>query len=78
MNCIKVLRSFYVDAVCWFLCILSNFLALALRETHSGNFLVTPLMIVSTVSTVILAIIYGCEASSDVVYVPLYHDDDEV
>ena len=61
MQIVKTLRYFYVDAVCWVLCLVSSFISLALAETDAGRFLLIPLMIVNIISIIILSLIYCCE-----------------
>lgn len=83
MNCIEILRN-----VCWFLCVLSSFLSLALTTTHAGHFLITPLLIINVMTVSTLAMIYVCHSegeedvvhfersSDDHVYDPVYQHDD--
>jgi hypothetical protein len=86
MQLIKTMKNLYIDAICWFICIVSSFIGLALIETNTGHFLVGPLMIANVISISILAIMYGCDIEYEEpvefergsVYEPIFTEESNV
>ena len=62
MNIIKFIKYFHIDSVFYFLSLTSLFLGVALRETSSGNFLVTPLFFTALISVSFLSTVHCCES----------------
>ena len=62
MKIIKFIKYFHIDSVFYFLSLMSLFLGMALRETSSGNFLVTPLFFTALISVSFISIIHCCES----------------
>jgi hypothetical protein len=80
MKIIKNLRYFHIDAVFYFLGLVSTFMSLALTETHTGQFMIIPLITVSCVSISVLSLIHCCEGEEDyddIKYSPIPSNDYE-
>ena len=61
MKFIKLLKYLYIDSICYFISMFSSFMSLALTETDSGKFLVAPLLLSATTSSIILIFIHCFE-----------------